>query len=325
MKRGMYTMFFILFMGVICSWFTGCNGGIPNPPQNGGIPNPPQEKALVSDFVKSDVFLKALSSYEVESLKIDKRQTNKDVKTDVVYCTLVLKTASRELALESEMSYIYYDVGGWQLENADIRNTQYRLLKGAEKENIEPFFQEYCENRYYDYFDDFGIVSFDEETNFCIAKANMYRIEEYRDTISNVEIICSFNKVNGIWNTQEETEEKKYDYVKAIGMYEATVAFSNFYHEITGILEIEECVDEGVNYSITLTRPSSLWYDESSCSYSGYAAPKISGALSIAIPYYSESTEAWELAEEASLVFLTEIEIWSGISHNWKGKLQRIE
>lgn len=60
------------------------------------------------------------SPYSIENYKIEKRQTNKKEKEDIVFCNVEIKNQYYKTDLELKLTYIYYDKGGWILENHNI-------------------------------------------------------------------------------------------------------------------------------------------------------------------------------------------------------------
>lgn len=75
----------------------------------------------------------------ITNLSIDKRDTDKKNKSDLVWCTVA--TATEDVAYEKEvtLSYYLYDKAGWELEDykvADSEQWTVTPLKGVDEENI---------------------------------------------------------------------------------------------------------------------------------------------------------------------------------------------
>lgn len=58
------------------------------------------------------------SQFRVEDLEIDKRQTNLDDKTDLIYADIIIINDYFRISLSSELEYNFYDEGGWTLDNS---------------------------------------------------------------------------------------------------------------------------------------------------------------------------------------------------------------
>lgn len=53
---------------------------------------------------------------------ITKRQTNTDEKSDLFFCNIVLANDYFSIELDAKLEYIYYEQGGWILENISFQN-----------------------------------------------------------------------------------------------------------------------------------------------------------------------------------------------------------
>lgn len=107
MRRGkkfkiLIVCLFVLFI------FNGC-----------GISNVPNEEQVLKDFVN----YYGNGSVSYKRAEIDKRQTNKDDKEDIIYCTIFGEGEYANQNIECIMRYTYYDKGGWQFENIEITNS----------------------------------------------------------------------------------------------------------------------------------------------------------------------------------------------------------
>lgn len=79
------------------------------------------------------------STYEYISHKIIKRQTNINEKEDMVFCEITVENKYFNIVLETELKYIYYDQGGWILENMLITNTYPFAVAPPEKDLVTQF------------------------------------------------------------------------------------------------------------------------------------------------------------------------------------------
>ena len=69
------------------------------------------EKGVMDVMAVSDVPIE-----EISSLKILKRQTNKELKTDYVYVTVEADTETAHFVRSMKLTYNYYDDQGWLLD-----------------------------------------------------------------------------------------------------------------------------------------------------------------------------------------------------------------
>jgi len=103
MKKILITLMLIVFMFLV-----GCGNKVKN------------EKEIQSDlgaYLQSDF---DIESEKIVSVTIDKRQTEKEQKMDMVWCTV--KTEDEGYAYEKNaiLLYVLYDEGGWLLEEVSI-------------------------------------------------------------------------------------------------------------------------------------------------------------------------------------------------------------
>lgn len=107
MRRGKKIKILIVCLFVLFI-FNGC-----------GISNAPNEEQVLKDFVN----YYGNGSVSYKRAEIDKRQTNKNDKEDIVYCTIFGEGEYANPNIECIMWYTYYDKGGWQFENIEITNS----------------------------------------------------------------------------------------------------------------------------------------------------------------------------------------------------------
>ena len=109
-----------------------------------GIPKPPTEKRIMADLPNNlttisvgnplDAASDIQSETKVISLVIEKRQTNE--KDDVVYCVLDLENQYFHFTKYVVLHYIYYDQGGWILDDWEYyKDSSYLLLNNPIDEN----------------------------------------------------------------------------------------------------------------------------------------------------------------------------------------------
>lgn len=98
-----------------------------------------QEKGVMDVVNVSDVSIE-----EISSLKILKRQTNKERKNDFVYVTVEADTETAHFVCSMKLTYNYYDDQGWVLDEyepyAEGENST-KPLKGADNSVVDDFFE----------------------------------------------------------------------------------------------------------------------------------------------------------------------------------------
>lgn len=97
-----------------------------------------QEKGVMDVVAISDVPIE-----EISSLKILKRQTNKERKNDFVYVTVEADTETAHFICSMKLTYNYYDDQGWVLDEyepyAEGENST-KPLKGPDNSVVDDFF-----------------------------------------------------------------------------------------------------------------------------------------------------------------------------------------
>lgn len=104
-------LFIMLFFAVISVLLTACNS------------DPVADKKKIQTDLESYSISKILSANErITDFEIEKRQTEKDKKTDVVWCNV--KTEDESCAYEKKLVFTYglYDEGGWKLDNVWVNS-----------------------------------------------------------------------------------------------------------------------------------------------------------------------------------------------------------
>lgn len=233
---------------VICAFvliaFNGC-----------GISNVPNEEQLLEDFIS---YVGGSVSYK--QVEVDKRQTNKTDKEDVVYCTVFGEGEYANQNVECIMRYTYYDKGGWQLEDLETANTfiesgslkspdadiyvteiledpLYYINEDLKYEELDVFNAEYENDFLYeDNLDWQLIISFDMQktTSLGYAISGRISIDYYYDISSDMWYECDSNYeiesqtitgLEGTWTTKPNERDRGsyegYTFVKSEdGTYE---------------------------------------------------------------------------------------------------------
>ncbi len=114
---------------------------------NGCSKNSVSNAQLMKDLQCSEILLDDInncfksayvfdSEYIYSSHKISKRQTNIDDKEDIFHLALIFENKYFRIDCQAILNYIYYDEGGWILENISLSNEKITPLISAEKDLI---------------------------------------------------------------------------------------------------------------------------------------------------------------------------------------------
>ena len=72
------------------------------------------------------------SEFELVDYSIIKRQTNAELKQDIVYCDVEMENQYFKVFLETKLTYNYYDVGGWILDDCTYQKKNIIPIAPAE-------------------------------------------------------------------------------------------------------------------------------------------------------------------------------------------------
>ena len=107
---------------------------------SGCAPSPKEGQNLLEDFIE---YSSDLSFLEFNELEISKRQTNKENKEDIIYCTISGTGEYATHIYECILYYNLYDDGGWILDNVSMENTTIEDASISE-EVVKNVFNENC-------------------------------------------------------------------------------------------------------------------------------------------------------------------------------------
>lgn len=69
----------------------------------------------------------------MSDLNIEKRQTNKEKKEDIIYCSVEINNDYFQTTIKYKLVYNYYDQGGWILDENEIIDTTSKPLRGIDE------------------------------------------------------------------------------------------------------------------------------------------------------------------------------------------------
>ena len=112
----------------------------------GCMADPPKGDKLKADLEESFYFQQY--GLKIDSVTVDKRQTNKETeKTDTVYCTVVASTETYQVTESIIGQYIYYDEGGWILENVQLEGeAEFIFLEELNETLFQKYFSDFLNN-----------------------------------------------------------------------------------------------------------------------------------------------------------------------------------
>lgn len=81
------------------------------------------EKKILSDLTSYSQFQFLSEDEEIEKVVIDKRQTEKKMKTDTIWCTITTKNPKITCQKNAVLTYGLYDQGGWVLDIVSVNDS----------------------------------------------------------------------------------------------------------------------------------------------------------------------------------------------------------
>ena len=106
------------------------------------------------------------SEYICKDVEIVKRQTNKENKEDFVFCNLVMENDYFRTCVQAELTYNYYDQGGWILDEYIFNIQEVMPIRAPEYELVVELLKE-----------DFGYIYFTpngEYYNYSLENVETY-------------------------------------------------------------------------------------------------------------------------------------------------------
>ena len=98
-----------------------------------------QIEADISELsvVKNGVIESEYTPYTVDSVEIEKRQTNIEDKEDIVYCNVVISNENYQTDLQIKQVYNYYDEGGWINDDSSVVSDTTMPLAPITKDSVD--------------------------------------------------------------------------------------------------------------------------------------------------------------------------------------------
>lgn len=116
----------ILPMTLLITLFTGCSN----------VADEKQIKTDLEQYKETDILN---DDEKIEEITIDKRQTDEDKKTDIVWCTIITQDSDISYQKEFVLTYNLYDKKKWILDDVDVNDSDEWVkepLKGIDEETV---------------------------------------------------------------------------------------------------------------------------------------------------------------------------------------------
>lgn len=181
---------------------------------------------------------------ETKSIKIDKAK--KDTEQYLVYCTAIQESDMFKANNSYVMTYNYYDIGGWVLDECYVENVD-MIPKTCVSEE---------EARGYVY-NEFTSLEFSEVEKISDVQYVYHYIGKYEytymDDVYNMDVTCSYDNQYG-WSMYCEEISSYHDWSKMYGTwYGENPASSDWIYEIV-VKEVDETAMQ-VKCDVTLKHP----------------------------------------------------------------------
>jgi len=141
---------------------------------------------------------------EITNIALEKRQTNKEKKQDLVYCNITSKNDTDELNGTFLLSYNYYEKGGWILDSVTSKNATWKPLLRIEKDEALNLLCDYLQNHspttiYYklNVFELAEQISTDFSEHFIITGTHDGK---YITTVEYYNVFWDYDTEKGKWN-----------------------------------------------------------------------------------------------------------------------------
>lgn len=170
------------------------------------------QNSFSSDFVCD-------SQYQFISHNIIKRQTNINEKEDIIFCEVLAENNYFKVILEAELKYIYYDQGGWVLENINVYKKKATAIAPPELELVRQYLIEkiFIKSGSENVFNCWDSVRQVEARNMDYTIGNLEFDVESQSSKIKISLVSPVIEINGNYSLlcSEDTgwyfEKKKYN------------------------------------------------------------------------------------------------------------------
>lgn len=257
MKRILSAILLVLIMFPIFL-FAGCtNNTVPNKSKIQQDLN--EYEKIKTGVIKCEYVYDA--EYFIDNFEIEKRQTNKEDKEDIIFANLIIKNTYFQTELYCKITYLYYDEGGWIFENCEILEKNSIPLTGVVTElcNYEAVNTELYKNTFspkitLDFNANLTVVS--QETDCENGRDIIYLRGIGNNYTYNAEMEFCFDQTHG-WIGVDYSDKHPIllnvdcDFSKMVGTFKLLVPAS-YHGKMSGLLNITSLDEKTFEISGTL-------------------------------------------------------------------------
>lgn len=112
-SKKLFSVCIYIFCGILCLFLTSCKSNTKNESEI-GMDIPTEYRCITVDGVEHLL--------EINDLTVDRRRLEENDKLEMIYCTAQLSDGIYETSFQYVIEYLYYDEGGWILNDIGIQN-----------------------------------------------------------------------------------------------------------------------------------------------------------------------------------------------------------
>lgn len=202
--------------------------------------------AITNGVIQSDYT--PFATYTVDSVDIEKRQTNIEDKEDIVYCNVRISNEYYQTDLEIKLVYNYYDDGGWVADDHEIVSKNSYPLCGVDLDlcNIVRY-----ENSY-DYINpEIDNYTISQETDLDNQIDTLYITDEENHYTVTASATFTFDQNYG-WQTLNSNKNKEIvpKIYNVVFDYDSVMKGTFYYYSdsSTNVVSIVECTLKILSY-----------------------------------------------------------------------------
>lgn len=202
--------------------------------------------------------------YSIDDFEVEKRQTNKEEKEDIIFANLTIKNTYIQTELYCKITYLYYDEGGWIFENCEILEKNSIPLTGVVTElcdyeavNTELYKNTISPEITLDFNANLAVVS--QETDCENGSDTIYMQGMGNNYKYDAKAEFCFDQTNG-WIGVDDSDKHPIllnvdcDFSKMVGTFELPKPKDDYgyYGELSGLLNITSLDEKTSKISGTL-------------------------------------------------------------------------
>ena len=208
-----------------------------------------KENEIAEEIAREDYFFE-LYNLSIKEYEVEKRQTNKDDKTDLIWMTISGENDDFGYVANYKAIYVKYN-DGWLLENVERTNYSYQASSNPEINVVK--------NSIGSEYDNIKIIS--ETKNTSLNKANYIlsaeKIDNFITTEYKIEVEFEFTPELG-WNKIEETVSENAEIYDIIGEWIFKDDLHNYYLHISNV-EGDQITAQYAFVNRTIDKDDGFW------------------------------------------------------------------